>query len=54
MEAEWQADRSALRDLLHTRPDLSLKEIARRLKRSYTWTVRRFGAHEIPLKERRS
>src|SRR5258708_10543022 len=37
MEAEWQADRSALRDLLHTRPDLSLKEIARRLKRSYSW-----------------
>jgi len=37
MEAEWQADRSALRDLLHARPDLSLKEIARRLKRSYAW-----------------
>lgn len=37
MEAVWQADRSALRDLLHTRPDLSLKEMARRLNRSYTW-----------------
>lgn len=37
MESQWQADRSALRDLLHTRPDLSLKEMARRLNRSYTW-----------------
>lgn len=37
MEAQWQADRSALRDLLHSRPDLSLKEIARRLNRSYRW-----------------
>lgn len=37
MEAQWQADRAALRDLLHTRPDLSLKEMARRLNRSYSW-----------------
>jgi integrase-like protein len=32
-----QADRSALRELLHTRPDLSLKDKARLLKRSYSW-----------------
>jgi transposase InsO family protein len=38
MEADWQADRSALRDLLRTRPDLSLKQVAVRLKRSYSWT----------------
>jgi transposase len=37
MEAQWQADRAALRELLHTRPDLSLKEIAQRLHRSYNW-----------------
>lgn len=37
MEAQWQADRSALRELLSSRPDLSLKEIARRLHRSYSW-----------------
>ena len=37
MEASWQADRSQLRDLIQTRPDLSLKEMARRVKRSYTW-----------------
>src|SRR5258708_37531018 len=50
MEAEWQADRSALRDLLYTRPDLSLKEIARRLKRSYTWAkdwARRLAAAPV-------
>ncbi len=32
-----QADRAALRELLRTRPDLSLKDIAHRLHRSYTW-----------------
>lgn len=37
MEAQWQADRAALRDLLRTRPDLSLKDIARYLHRSYSW-----------------
>lgn len=47
MEAEWQADRSALRDLLHTRPDLSLKQMAAQLGRSYSWAKRwakRFAA----------
>ncbi len=38
MEAEWQADRSLLRDLLRTRPDLSLKQIEARIGRSYSWT----------------
>src|SRR5260370_22379017 len=37
MEAQWQADRSAFRDLLSTRPDLTLKEMAQRLGRSYSW-----------------
>lgn len=37
MEAQWQADRAALRDLLRTRPDLSLKDMARCLHRSYSW-----------------
>ncbi len=37
MEAEWQADRSLLRDLIHTRPDLSLKQISAQLGRSYNW-----------------
>jgi transposase InsO family protein len=37
MEAQWQADRSALRDLLQTRPDLTLKEMAKRVGRSYGW-----------------
>ncbi len=40
MEAEWQADRSALRDLLHTRPDVSLKQMAMQLGRSYSWAKR--------------
>jgi hypothetical protein len=37
MEAQWQADRAALRDLLHTRPDLTLKAMAAQLGRSYSW-----------------
>ncbi len=37
MEAQWQSDRSALRDLLQSRPDLSLKEMAARVGRSYSW-----------------
>jgi hypothetical protein len=37
MEAVFQADRSLLRDLLQTRPDLSLKQMAQIVKRSYTW-----------------
>ncbi len=37
MEAEWQADRSSLCELLHSRPDLNLKQMALTLKRSYTW-----------------
>ena len=37
MEAQWQADRSALRELLHTRPDLTLKQMAALLGRSYDW-----------------
>lgn len=37
MEAEWQADRAALRDLLHTRPDLTLKQMVARVGRSYSW-----------------
>src|SRR5579859_7194788 len=37
MEAQWQADRSALRDWLQTRPDLTLKDIATRIGRSYSW-----------------
>lgn len=37
METQWQADRAALRDLLHTRPDLSLKAMAHHLNRSYSW-----------------
>ncbi len=37
MEAQWQADRSLLRDLLRTRPDLSLKQIAAQIGRSYSW-----------------
>lgn len=37
MEAQWQADRAALRDLLRTRPDLSLKQMAHHLNRSYSW-----------------
>ena len=37
MEAEWQADRSLLRDLIRTRPDLSLKQIAAQIGRSYGW-----------------
>lgn len=47
MEAEWQTDRSALRDLIHSRPDLSLKQIAAQLGRSYSWGKRwakRFAA----------
>src|SRR5689334_25196347 len=40
MEAQWQADRAALRDLLLTRPDLSLNEMATLLKRSYSWAKR--------------
>ena len=38
MEAQWQADRSALRELLRSRPDLSLKQIAVLVGRSYDWT----------------
>jgi hypothetical protein len=38
MEAEWQADRARLRDLIRTRPDLSLKQIAVEIGRSYSWT----------------
>ena len=38
MEAVFQADRSLLRDLLRTRPDLSLKTMAQIVKRSYSWT----------------
>src|SRR6266849_762349 len=38
MEAEWQADRSSLRELILSRPDLSLKQMAAILKRSYAWT----------------
>jgi hypothetical protein len=37
MEAEWQADRAALRDLLRTRPDLTLKAMVAQLGRSYSW-----------------
>ena len=37
MEAEWQADRALLRSLIHSRPDLSLKQIAARIGRSYSW-----------------
>ncbi len=37
MEAEWQADRSSLRELMHSRPELSLKQMAEQLKRSYAW-----------------
>ena len=37
MEAQWQADRAALRELLHTRPDLTLEDMAHRLHRSYGW-----------------
>ena len=37
MEAQWQADRSALRDLLQSRADLSLKAMAARVGRSYSW-----------------
>jgi hypothetical protein len=37
MEAQWQADRAALRDLLDTRPDLTLKAIVTQLGRSYSW-----------------
>src|SRR5215469_17441791 len=37
MEAEWQTDRSLLRDLIRTRPDLSLKQIAAQIGRSYSW-----------------
>jgi hypothetical protein len=47
MEAQWQADRSALRDLLQTRPDLALKEMAKRVGRSYGWAkkwAKRFSA----------
>lgn len=47
MEAQWQADRSALRDFLQTRPDLTLKEIAKRVGRSYGWAkkwAKRFSA----------
>ncbi|HET8851380.1 MAG TPA: integrase core domain-containing protein [Ktedonobacteraceae bacterium] len=38
MEAQWQADRSALRELMQTRPDLTLKAWAQRVGRSYSWT----------------
>jgi hypothetical protein len=37
MEAQWQADRAALRDLLLTRPDLTLKAMVVRLGRSHSW-----------------
>ncbi len=37
MEAEWQADRSLLRELIRSRPDLSLKQIAAQIGRSYSW-----------------
>ena len=37
MEAEWQADRSLLRELIHSRADLSLKQIAAQIGRSYSW-----------------
>jgi transposase InsO family protein len=37
MEAEWQADRSSLRELMQSRPDLSLKQMAALLGRSYAW-----------------
>lgn len=40
MEMQWQADRSALRELQQSRPDLSLKEMAVLLKRSYSWAKR--------------
>lgn len=37
MEAEWMAKRAQLRELLHTRPDLTLKEQASYLGYSYGW-----------------
>lgn len=37
MEAEWMAKRTQLRDLLQTRPDLTLKEKASYLGCSYGW-----------------
>ena len=37
MEAQWQADRSRLRELIHSRPDLSLKQITAQIGRSYSW-----------------
>jgi len=37
VEAQWQADRSALRELLRSRPDLTLKQIAALVGRSYDW-----------------
>lgn len=37
MEAEWQADRARLRELVHTRPDLLEGQMAARLGRSYSW-----------------
>ena len=37
MEAQWHADRSTLRALMHTRPDLPLTEMARRVGRSSPW-----------------
>jgi hypothetical protein len=40
MEMQWQADRSALRELLQSRSDLSLKDMATLLKRSYSWAKR--------------
>jgi hypothetical protein len=40
MESQWQADRAALRDLLLTRPDLPLTEMAVLLKRCYSWVKR--------------
>lgn len=44
MEAQWQADRSALRDLFRSRPDLTLKQMAFLLHRSYDW-VRKWAKH---------
>jgi hypothetical protein len=40
MEMQWQADRSALRELQQSRSDLSLKDMAVLLKRSYSWAKR--------------
>lgn len=38
IEAQWQADHSALRELPRSRPELALKQIAILVGRSYDWT----------------